>query len=467
MPKVGILATAAAGYFKEGGMCELKRKLEEDMDFVVKALSEELEVVYPGLVIDEEEGEKVGKMFRNQDLDLIILFEATYTPSWVVLSVLNQVRDVPLLVTMYMPYEGIEKDLDLVNMLRGAGVNGTVEITETLNRLRRHYCFIVGTPKDEKTIKEIFEYAKAAALARKLRKIKIAFFPYRCGIMPDTFEDEFKFIEQLGPKVDYISTFELLEELAKIKDEEVRQNVLWMMENFKLRGPTEKDLTRFAKFKFALEKLVEKHNINAVAMLEANELAKAIGTNPSGPLENLENRNVPVGMEGDLSTTLAMWILQELTGLPTQFVEFLRYDRSNNTVLVGHHGCSGIKLANKGELILDEPWFPLDRSIGSLAAGAKGLSYVYITKPGEATLLNISCNREGYKMVISTAEALDETPRNIKMPHAILKLRKPVEQYFKELTSEGAKHHFALVHGNVVSELEKLADILQIRKVII
>ena len=47
-------------------------------------------------------------------------------------------------------------------------------------------------------------------------------------------------------------------------------------------------------------------------MLGATKLAKAIGTNLSRLLENLESKGVSLEMKGDLSVSLTVWILQKL-----------------------------------------------------------------------------------------------------------------------------------------------------------
>jgi L-fucose isomerase-like protein len=188
----------------------------------------------------------------------------------------------------------------------------------------------------------------------------------------------------------------------------------------------------------------------------------------SATLENLEDKGIVVGMEGDLSTTLAMLILSKLSRNPAQFVEILRFDKKNNTILIGHHGCAGIHLAKSNTIKLTSPWVPLENYLATdFKECVNGVSLQYILKPGEVTLLNISCDEVGYKMTFTTGEILDENPRNIKMPHALFRPQKPVSDFLRELISEGVKHHFALTYGNIVNKLIKLADILNLRKKII
>ena len=65
-----------------------------------------------------------------------------------------------------------------------------------------------------------------------------------------------------------------------------------------------------------------------------------------------------------------------------------------------------------------------------------GIAVEFIIRPGRVTILNISCDAQGYKMVIASGEAVDTPPRHIHFPHAIIRLNKPVDIFFRELTSE-------------------------------
>jgi len=457
MGKVGFLATA--GTLMVEYVPELKKKFEEDMNNVIKTLEQKIEIVCPGLITNEEEGEKVGEQLNQEDLDMLILCEFSYSRSWVPLSALEKVKDIPLLIWMYLPIHGIPEDLDYINMARCSGINGVIEITQTLRRLGKDFSIVIGTADDQETIREIVEYAQVATLARELKKIRIAWLPHRFDIMPDTWEDEFKFTQFIGPRVMYVSAEELREEVRMVSDEKARWLVDWMKSNTKIKGPSEKEILLGARLSLGLENLAIKRGISAIAILQYDqELIKAIGINPEIPVKNLDDRGIMVGMEGDLSTTIAMWILHRLTGSPVLFIEFLSFDKKENTVLLGHSGCSGIKMARNYEIIIT----PIIPPKGTLTS-TNGLVVEFIAKPGKVTLLNISCDAIGYKMIAISGQAIDTPPRPISMPHAIVKLDKPIDVFFKELTSEGVKHHFALVHGNIISKLEKLAKILNIR----
>jgi len=128
---------------------------------------------------------------------------------------------------------------------------------------------------------------------------------------------------------------------------------------------------------------------------------------------------------------------------------------------MGHWGPAGVKMARSPkEVALTTPHVNISAIPN---APPHGVGVEYIVKPGEVTVLNISCDNEGYKMTFFLGEAIDTPRRHIHMPHAIIRLNKPIDRFFKDLTEEGVKHHFALVHGNVTKKITKLAGLLEIR----
>jgi len=459
--RIGFLSTVDGVYFDVYKMYEFKNQLEKDMQKVVEILAKKYDIVYPGLVANMADAHHASKKFRAEELDLIIVCEAGYTGSWQPLAALEGCDHIPVLLWMYKPREDIPIDLDLMEVLRSAGVNGTVELAQTFRRKGMNFSFIVGTPYVEETIKQIDEYIQIAALRRYLKDANIALIPYRCPLMPDTFEDEFKFTQRIGPKITNVSVEELRTIFSNVPQEEVVKEVLRMKETYTVLEPEEEDLKRGARFKIALERLAEIGHFNGISLWTSEEFFTAFGVTPEAGVENLDDKGIMVATEGDVSALTSMMILNHLTGSPAMFCEFLSYDKRDNTVLMGHWGPAGIKMARSNkEVALTTPHVSLDWIPNP---PPHGVAVEYIAKPGEVTILNLSCDDKGYKMVFFSGDAIDTSRRHIHFPHAIIKLRRPVDQFFKDLTEEGVKHHFALAHGNLTKKLAKLADLLVIR----
>jgi len=459
--RIGVLSTAEGLYFELHKMYEFKNQLEKDMQRVVELLAKKYDIVYPGLVANMADAHRASKVFRSEDLDLVIVCEAGYTGSRQLIVALEGCDHIPILIWMYKPMEDIPLDLNLMGVLRGGGVNGTVELVQTFRRKGRDFSFMVGTPYDEETIKQIHEYIQVASLRRYLKEANIALIPYRCPIMPDTFEDEFKFTERIGPKITNVSVEELRTIFSNVPKEQVIKEVLRMKQTYNVLEPEEEDLLRGARFKIALERLAEIGHFNGISLWTSEEFFTAFGVTPEAGVENLDDKGIMVATEGDVSALTSMMILNHLTGSPAMFCEFLSYDKKDNTVLMGHWGPAGVKMArSEKEVALTTPHVSLDWIPN---APPHGVAVEYIVKPGEVTVLNLSCDDKGYKMVFFSGDALDTPRRHIHFPHAIIKLRRPMDEFFKDLVGEGVKHHFALVHGNLTNKLSKLADLLGIR----
>jgi len=468
MGRIGLLATAGSAYFEEGlCMFDLKEALSKGVSEAVEILREKIEVIYPGLVTNLKEAERVTAKFRDEEIDLLIICEALWTEDAIPLVVVDGLKDVPLLAWMYAPTKGIPEDLDGLGMLKIAGINGTVEITYTLKRIGRKFGFVFGLPQEDKVLREISEYAQAAALVKKLRSSHVGWLPYRCGWMEDTFQDEFRLTRQIGPKVSHVSVLELISEMDQVPEEEIEARVEGWKRDYRIVEPDDEELFKAAKLTLGLERIVDKYKFNAISIMSFMELTAATGITPFAPIEKLEDRGIMVGAEGDLSAAVAMMILHELTGEPVQFAEFMAFDKEENTVLVGHSAPAGVRMARSPKEVSLRGFVCPLQNISLPGFPAHGVSVEYIAKPGKVTMLNITCTPEGYKFVIFRGEALDTPPRPMNMPHAIVKLERPLDEFFNDLIYEGMEHHFGLVHGDVVGQLEKLADLLGVKKVLL
>jgi len=467
MGRVGLLATAGSAYFEEGArLFDLKEALSNGVEKGIEVLRREIDILYPGLVTNLRDAEAAAARFREEGIDLLILCETLWTEDAIPLAVIDELSEVPLLVWMYAPTEGIPEDLDALGMLRIAGINGTVEITCVLRRMGRKFGFVFGLVQEEEVVKGIVEYAQAAVLARKLRKSTVGWLPYRCPWMEDTFQDEFRLTRQIGPKVTHLSVRELLSEMEQVPRGSVEELVEEWKRDYKIAEPGEDEVFKAARISLGLERIVDRYNLSALSLMSWMELIEGTGMTPFGPVRGLDERGVMVGDEGDLSAAVAMMILHELTGQPVQFAEFLAFDKGENTALVGHSGPAGVAMASSPEQVsLRGFHVPPQEMLPGFPA--HGVCVEYIAKPGKVTMLNITCMPEGYKFVIFRGEALDTPVRPMKMAHAVVRLERPLDDFFKDLVHEGIEHHFGLVHGDVVGQLEKLADLLDVKKVVL
>jgi len=165
--------------------------------------------------------------------------------------------------------------------------------------------------------------------------------------MVGTWIDEAKLLGKLGLKIEPISVAELYQASQELSEDEVNSFIEYLKKNFKIEV-SEKSLMISAKASLALAKVIEKHSLDAIAMQDLDdEMHKLLKTRPSLCAESILKKGIPVGMEGDIRGTIAMLILQRLTGKPAMFGEVFTFDSINNTLLVGHIGLVNVNLAKR------------------------------------------------------------------------------------------------------------------------
>jgi L-arabinose isomerase len=87
-------------------------------------------------------------------------------------------------------------------------------------------------------------------------------------------------------------------------------------------------------------------------------------------------------------------------------------------------------------------------------------------KGGRVTLLSVFCDVERFKLIISFGEALSGPPKLLGSPHAYVRLKTPLAEFFERAIRSGMTQHWALVHDDVVDELVALADILELDHIV-
>ena len=64
---------------------------------------------------------------------------------------------------------------------------------------------------------------------------------------------------------------------------------------------------------------------------------------------------------------------------------------------------------------------------------------------------------DGWRMIVSSGEILDTEPLHINESSLIVRVDKPVKQYFRELVELGYTHHVIAVSGDVTAQVEMFA----------
>ena len=225
---------------------------------------------------------------------------------------------------------------------------------------------------------------------------------------------------------------------------------------------TDHDLDVAAKAAVALEKFIEKRNLDGFAYYyegEEGSMTRELVTNFIVGNSLLTAAGFPMCGEFDLKNCIAMMIFDRLD-IGGSFAEFHPIDFERGTVLVGHDGPHHLNIAAKKPVLRS-----LKKYHGKPGSGA---GVEFNIKEGPITMMSIGLKADGsFKFIVAEGESLAGPipPTGNTNTHGLFK--PDVCTFLRRWSLEGPTHHFALGVGHHAAELKKLGRALGIETVVV
>ena len=466
-PKIGLFAGGIEQYWTECGMDALPAAMERDIQMLKKRLEKECEVFYPLFVGNEAEARESGKAFAAKDVDMVLMYHATYIDDEMTVGLVEEIRGIFPVLFLSQGLKGIPDQIGLIESGTCWGVNSAAQLPGSFRRLWPdfNYGFVFGHLDNDRAIGEILQYARAARCVKNLRGKLVGFLPHRSAGVPmyDTFPDEARMMGQTGIKLCFLYIHDLLEGMKVVGEKEVEALTDELYRLCEVVEPPRDEVMLAARQAIALERMVQKNGIDALAIDMFPGLTPICGMIPCVGMARLIDSGVVVATEGDLSVSVAGLMIRELCGRPIHFWEHLMFDEEKNWVLGGHEGgCAGFSMAKRGTKpkLRNTQYIDFGKISG---APHGGVLPEFITEPGPVNLLTLFRGEQGYEMRLARGESVDTPPREVHFEHTIFRPNIPLRQYFERINEVGSCHHFALVHEDISGEIEKVAHILNMK----
>jgi L-arabinose isomerase len=466
-PKVGLLLLTAEWFAQigahGGSFGDLPRTLDQDAGRIVAALSDELDVVHPGVLATLEQVDRAVASFQTQHVDAVVACQITWGEDRLILRAVERLGNTPLLLWCGFPFQRLPEQLTMPDLFRASGPVGALQASGPLKRLGRRFGFAFGPYDDLTAIRQVVAFGRAAQVARSLRNVKIGVLPYRCDQMTGTYVDEFRVRQELGPQLTYVSTHDYLAVCEQIPEERVATYVAGLHARYRIAPETTAvGLERAARVSLGLAEVTAGYDLDALAIEDVGEeVHRVLGLRPCLAVPELFERAV-VSMEAEVGGAIALLILKRLTGKAPMYTEVFAVDPTDNALLIGHAGIhdadhlvdsiDDITIEPDGEYVESEPDSAWMR---------------FRVKGGPVTLLSVFQDVERFKLVVSSGWAEGGPPKLLGSPHAYVKLDVPLHEFFQRAIRTGMTQHWALVHADVTDELVALADMLGLEMVLI
>ncbi len=393
--------------------------------------------------------DKLKAFLEEIDPDLIVLQNVTFANAAYASEVMHHFSSVPLLLwTLREPV--IDGGRLRLNSLTGAySAAGAIKAFK-----KEPFEYIFGAPSEKKVEEKINATVRAARLLFDMRNLKIA----AIGHTPQGFGFgralDLELLETFGVHLESIEARELIDKANSYSDEEC----LPFLEDAKKRmvgldKTPEKNAKDFARLYKAYKEYVTDNKIGALASRCWPDFFTSFGTPVCAVLAMLNDLGIASSCEADTYGALSMYLGMQLTQNATFFGDPVSLDEKENTISFWHCGTAACSLAREdtGAVVGEH----CNRHIGpTLEFGCK---------PSEkVTIFRIGRTPEGaFRFFLATGEALDK-PKQFLGTSLVVKTDSFAEKIIYSTVEGGWEPHYVVIYGDVATELEILAHMLNI-----
>jgi len=459
--KVGFLA---AGYFEYWRMYGgLRDQVAGDMRRVAERLATKHPLLYPGLVDTLDGADRAGQFFREEQVDLIVIAEGTWAPDYFIHQALARVpSDTPILVFAgwNRNQPGYEGGYD--QALRNSGPMGLVQLTARFRKMRRFptYEVVVGTTEDEEAYAAIDRFIQVCTAISHLRHQTVGVVGHVFRGMYDFNYDKTAVSGLFGPEIVDIHIDHLTQILSKIPDSDVRVTALQqkVCREYKVVGLESADVLRASRLAVAMMDLIERYRLDGLALLAQHYIEMhAKSTVHLGLSEILASDRALAVTEGDVLGLMISMLLKEFSGHTPFFGEWDEVDVERNALLILGHGFIDPREAHPHHPIQVNP------ACEEWGFEGRGFGFQANCRPGPATMAHTIADPGGWRMLLMRGEILDLPPLPFNECSLVVRIEKPVLEFWHSLLTAGFPHHVMIAPGECVSQMDCLARQLGIR----
>ncbi|MBI5831583.1 MAG: L-fucose/L-arabinose isomerase family protein [Armatimonadetes bacterium] len=432
-----------------------------------------VEVIDVGMSDSPQCAGELADRLHAADVDLVIAFLATYTPSADVMPIARRTGR-PLVLAALQP----DMALDYANATTYAQLcnDNICSLPEICCALRRANLepadAIVGRLRDDpRAWGRLKAWCDIARVLRVLRRGRLGLMGHVYEGMLDMNSDPTMVEGLLGPHVEHLELDDLAVIVDVITEAQIDAQVALIRELFDfpqpgsdpIAGPVDESELRWAaRVALGLEQFVERYGLDGLAYYYRGREQNAnerLGCSFAVGSSLLTGRGVPIAGELDLKNCVAMLIMDRL-GAGGSFAEIHPIDFGGNFVLVGHDGPHHVGIA-QGKPVL--------RGLTVLhGKSGRGPGVEFAIRHGAITLLGLTQTADGrFRFVVAEGESLPGQIPATGNTNTRGRFGPDIADFLERWCLAGPTHHFALGVGHHAATLERLARVLGIECVVV
>jgi L-fucose isomerase-like protein len=448
--------------FDEGWAGEMRRRC---LDAFSK--NPRLEIIVPderltrgGCLRDDVEADKVIALFKEKDINGLIIGTMTFGDEVSALAVASAFRHKPVL--LFGTKEGpFTKD----GNRRSDSFCGTLSVSSGLHRRRIPFIFGGIVFPEEKGFKNsVMDFLRVCAISRGFIGAKIGLV----GPRPERFETCIFSEDQLMRKFrQRVIPIDLADIMSRANSQKDSPAIKKIVKNIKARADssaiTAATLQNIAGLEYALEQFATEKGLSALGIQCWTAMQSVYGVSPCHAMGRLTDRGIMTSCEVDIYGALTM-LLQYLASLGETVPHFIdwtiKHQEKENVFLAWHCGNAPPSLACRvGDISLQYhsilgPSLGIDRSMGT---GEFQLA------PGAVTLSRLQEHDGKFKMLVAEGKIV-ASQQKLRGSWSWVEVP-DLDKLYATLVKEGFTHHASLIHGDCSRALINACELLGIEAV--
>lgn len=458
--RVGVLPIAWFEWwpmFPESGMRE---KILEDCDRFSSLMKDKFEndyeLVFPKEHVDTlDKAFEAGELFKESGVDVIIINEATYCTDFIPIQTVDVLPNIPIIMFVTQASNNLSNTMRNTDVIRYEGLVGMTQLAGAFTKMGREYRTVVGSLEDEEAFSQLKKHLKVINLIRDLKYMDIGFIGHTFRGMYDIEVDKTKIKGVFGPNVLYLDVTHLIDIWKGLATEEVSDFVDEIKQKlpYAMFGINEEDIIKSASVGLAVQKLINRFNIDGLTLLGQHHVEVATRASADLSFFCAEDIGCMTTHEGDLANLVMKYILCKLSGNLPVFLEWSAFDTESDTLLLTHHGVVDPKVhASNNNICRITP------SPEKWDFTGNGFSVEFCSKPGKVTLACLLDAKDGWKLLVSKGSCIELPTSPCYAPQFHFKHEKyAIKEYIRQIVEEGVAHHVCLVYGDYSEELKTYA----------
>jgi len=436
--------------FDENWAVEMRRRTLKVLEQV-----EEIEVIAPGpdltpggLVRDDDDAEKVVRMFGEAGVEGLIIGTMTFGDE---VSAVHVAEELAVPVLLFGTKEGAFVG---DGRRRSDSFCGTLSVSSGLYRRKIPFVFLgIVFPEEPEFADGVRKFAGTCMAVREFLGARVGLV----GPRPERFEtcafDELPLIEQFGQRIVPLSLVDLFRAVREVKydDPEVRTIVDEVRSRVDRVQVSEEVLFKSARLELALRDFARSKGLSGMGIQCWTAMEEEYEISPCLAMGRLTDQGIMCACEVDILGVLTMLIqyASSLKQAVPHFIDWtIQHQHEENTFLAWHCGNAPMSLA--GGSICIRGHSVMDVLLGEKRVG--GTAEMQL-KPGTVTLSRLVEYDGRFKLLLTKGEVI---PSDQKLRGSWAWVRvQDLKRLYRTLVEEGFVHHASLVHGDRTWEIRE------------